>query len=477
MSFDSNRRYQIDDIPWFLANPKSFMLYDPRMGKTVVSSVVMAKDEKTTCVLIVCSKNAMGVWLQHIEEIFPGQTNRTFEIRLVRGNGGKAKEQRKALWLKPRTAAITIYICTYAVMQNDSPLLWLPSTLKSGLKFDTVIADEVHIRMKNRKNGTVAAIKQFVNMPWCHRYHALSGTMASKGGPLDFWANLNVIAPRVFTSYWQFASRFMEIIDGTFGKEIIGPRDLPGWYTVLDRYSRRRFRHIEAPNIPRIQRALVKVDLNKQQIRLYDSLLESGFAWSGETLIVAANSLEATLRFRQIMACPAMLDPSLGVGEAFEHLVERLTDDDVTPEDRHTVVFTEFAKALPFYRQRLIEAGFEPSSVQLLQGGLEPEELNARIKAFRHTKGIIICTIKYAQAFSLEPATESHFIGYSWDPNENKQAEDRLLPQEGVNPILANYYCYRDTYDETLAETMNIKNKFISVTIGSHKDNTQEINQ
>lgn len=293
----------------------------------------------------------------------------------------------------------------------------------------------------------------------------LSGTLAGKNGPLDFWACLNVVAPGLFTSYWKFAYRYMEIVDGQYGKEVISIRDLRGWHALLDCWSRRRFRAIDAPGMPAVQRSLRRVDLDTRQRNIYHQLVNQDYVWSNDTLIIAQNSLEWALRVRQLLTCPAMLDPALGVGAAMNDLIERLTDDDATDDDRHTVIFTEFAKAIPFFVESLQGAGFK--HVYTLQGGMEPEDLANVVDAFRKNRGIVICSIKYAQAFSLEPAKESHSIGYSWDPADNKQAEDRLVPQAGVNPILANYYCYRDTYDEEVAYTVNMKNKLVTVTMGT----------
>lgn len=463
-----SRKYQEDDVPWFISHPRSLILYDPRMGKTVVTVRAVGADSRTRIVLIACSKNAMGVWRDHIEGMWDqiDQFGRSCEVRLVKGkNPAKAKAERDKIWMAPRKADVTFFIVTFAALERDVVLLTSNATRKSGLIFDTFIGDEVHLRMKNRKNKTVSVVKSLTYPKDCHRVHLLSGTLAGKGGPLDFWACLNVLAPGLFTSYWKFAYRYMEVVDGTFGKEIISIRDLPGWHSLLDSWSRRRFRAIDAPGMPAVQRSLRRVDPDAGQRRLYDQFVEQDFVWSGDNLIIAQNSLEWSLRVRQLLTCPAMLDPALGVGAAMNDLIERLTDDDATDDDRHTVIFTEFAKAVPFFKHALENAGFK--HVFVLKGGMEPEDLADTIAAFRRTRGIVICTIKYAQAFSLEPAKESHAIGYSWDPADNKQAEDRLVPQAGVNPILANYYCYRDTYDEAVAYVVNVKNRLVTMTMGN----------
>lgn len=457
------RAFQEEDFPWLMEHPRSLILYEPRMGKTVITTRCVASDPKSRVVLIACSKNAMNTWRDHFEGMWDqiDPFGRTLDVRFVKGKGSLAKAQREQQWQRPRTCDVTVYIVTFAALEKDAVML-------DRIKFrpDTFIGDEVHLRMKNRKNKTVAVVKGLTYPKDCHRLHLLSGTLAGKNGPPDFWACLNIVSPGYFTSYWKFVYRYMEVIDGSFGKEVISIRDLSGWHNILGSFSRRRFRAVDAPAMPRVQRALKRVDLETGQRRLYDQLISEGFVWTGDdTLIIIQNSLEASLRMRQLMACPALLDSKLGVGAAMNDVIERLTDDDATDDDRHTVIFTEFAKAIPYFKEALHAAGFK--HVFTLQGGMEPEDLSAAVKAYRETRGIIICSIKFAQAFSLEPATESHTIGYSWDPADNKQAEDRLVPQAGSNPILANYYCYRDTYDEQVAHTVNVKNRLVTLTMGN----------
>lgn len=464
------REFQEEDLPWFLAHPKSFILYEPRLGKTVVSSNIVMLDDNCKTVLIVCSKNALATWKNHLlvwhAKLCP---QKTIEVRMVRSvPGSKSRDLRMALWCKPRTAEKTFYICTYGVLLEDIDFLMLPSTIKIGLRFDTVIGDEVHLRMKNRKTKTNAAFKFLTTRSWCKRFHALSGTMTSKGGPLDFWPILNMFDPKLFSSYWRFAYTFAEIIDNGWGKEIIGVKNIEAFWQLLDRYSRRRFRKVVAPQMPKVQRTQLTIQPTLYQQDLWFKLASDGFAWTGEDnkLILATTSLERILRLRQLLTCPKILDEKADVGAAMKNLVERLEDPEIsiTPLDKHIVIYTPFTQAIPHFVQYLKENGYH--NVFVLKGGIEPEEQEEQIRQFQRTQGIMICSIKYAQAFSLCPAEQCYFIGYEYDPNDNIQAEDRLVGQSGGGHIDAFYYAL-EGMDEDFAYNLNIKHKLITVTIGS----------
>ena len=469
MAIEPLRDFQAEDIPWFITHKRSMILYDPRLGKTVVSCNILAQDQDVKKVLVVCPKNALFVWRDHIYEWFAHLCpNRSVSVRVIKGKGGTAAEQRKALWLLPSNTDVTFYITTFGSLDRDYKLLQLPSTIKSGIVFDTVLGDEVHTRLRNRKNKAVAYFKWFTRPNVCKRFHALSGTLASKGGPADFWAILNMINPGLFSSFWRFAGQFLEVIDNGYGKEIIGPKNLENFHKfVLDAYSRRRFRDICAPQMPKVQRRLIKVEPTDEQQRIWNDLGSEGFSWVGDNLLVSSTSLETVLRKRQLMTCPKLLNADLGFGAAIEDVVERMTDVEQYPEQStHIVIFSAFRQALPYFEQYLRNNGFK--NVWQLYGGMEPEEQAENIRRFKETKGIILCSTKYAMAFSLIPSTQCFHIGYEWDPNDNKQAEDRLVPQTGHTPIDSGYYSYLGM-DEGIAHSVNIKNELITLTLGSAK--------
>jgi len=463
--------FQREDIPWFFKNSRSLNLYEQRLGKTVVTSTVLALDSRCKRVLIACPKNAFLEWCDHITKFFKLLCpNRGIEIRIIRGKGSTAALDRQEIYLREPTQPnnTIVYITSFAALLRDKLFLQLPSTIKRIGHFDTVIGDEVHKCLRNRKTETAKCFKWLTSLKWCNRVHLLSGTLSGKNGPPDLWTCLNLCNPGYFSSYWRLVDAFMHVDDFGYGKVVgeIRTENIQNWYKLLDLYSRRRFRRIERPNMPKIIRSLRAVDATNEQIKLVAQLKSKILIHPSEQMTVISSSIEEPLRLRQILICPKILDPIYGYGAPITDLIERLQDPESCPtdEDKHLVIFTPYAKALPFFEQALREAGFK--NIFLLQGGIEPEEQRIRVAEYRRTKGIILCTIKYAEAFSLAGAEQCVFIGYEWDPNENKQAEDRLIPQSGDLSINAFYY-YSPGIDEFIAEYVNIKNQRITITIGN----------
>lgn len=458
-----NRQFQEEDVPWLIDHPKSMILYDPRLGKTVVTCRAVMGDPKSRVILINCSKNALSVWIDHLKSwwkhLRPGEP---LEIRLVRGKHSKAAQQRQELWSRPITG-VTVFLCTFEAFYYDWKYI---QEIGMHKRFDTMILDEVHRKLRSHKTKSRDIYKHLART--CHRTHYLSGTLAGKWGPGDFWSIVNLIAPSEYGSYWAWVNSFCIVEDNGFGKQIIGTKNMDGFWLAMRRYARIRKRDIEMPNMPKVQRNVLWVEPSKEVLKLYREIggqsKETGnsmytFLPNGE-IVVAANSLESAVRRRQLLTCPAILDPSLGVGAAFEHLVESMEEarDDGDLYGHHVVIFSAFRRALDPFANYLRQHGFH---VGLLVGGTEPEDVVRISNEFRRTQGVILCTTMFAQAFSLVPARSCFHIGWDFAPDNNKQAEDRLVPQSGDFHIDSWYYAYTGTDDEDLIDHITAKSMLI----------------
>lgn len=452
--------FQEEDVPFFLEHPRSMILYEPRLGKTVVTCEVLARDPETgPGVIIACSKNAFHTWLEHIPAAFAKLApEKTVEVRIIRGTADK----RKSEWIRRRKTDIVVYLVTFNSLINDYPYL-----TEHRARFDTVIGDEVHRMLKNRKNKSAIIFRDFTRA--CRRFHPLSGTLAGKWGPGDYWAILNMLDRRRFSSYWAWIDRYCIMQHNGFGQELVGVKNVDELRGIMEQFSRLRKRKDVRPDMPVVVRRAVWVDLVKGQKQVYDTLEEEKIVFTDSgNVIVVANSLEESMRRKQLLVCPAMLDPSLGVGGAFEHLVD-LMDEAKENEDvygHHVVIFSRFRRALPFWEAYLRKRGY--NDVWQLYGGLEPEALTSAIQGFQETRGVILCSTKFAQAFSLASARVCYHIGLEDDPNDLIQADDRLVPKEGDYSINSFYMGYRGTSDEETVERVGLRHQIITTTTTLH---------
>jgi SNF2 family DNA or RNA helicase len=446
-------------LHWMISEKhvRNMLLYDRGLGKTVVATMRNITVGVGTH-LVICPSNAIRTWVDHTRNWYADHApDLDVDTFIVRGNPLQRKKLYDELLLPERTSQHRLFITTYSSFIRDAKNILTHSHLKH---VDQVDADEAH-KMRNRKSLAYKWFaRTFKTMP-CFSF--LTGTPISRGSQ-EFWTYLNCINPKYFSSYWRFVDTFCDTFDGRWGKEIIGQKNEQAFFHLLEQFSRVRLKTDPdiANQMPPKTREPLFVELNNIQKTIYDALDIDSFLFTRDNnIVVASNSMEKVMRLRQLLVCPKLLDPDCDtLGAAFDDFLEQMVDGDAS--DRHTVLFTPFKKPFELFRSALTNKGIPVSQ---LFGGLSPEEQKAAIDEWRSHKGVMICTIAYAESFDLEPAKSCYFIGYEWDPNMNVQAEDRLHRWTTTWPVTCYYYRYEGTIDDGLCNTVNWKQRAITYTM------------
>jgi SNF2 family DNA or RNA helicase len=452
------RPFQEEDYNWLLdpRHSKNMVLYDRGLGKTVIATRRNIEAGVGTS-QVICPGNARGTWEKHTKEwyshFYPG-----YDVDVFKVEGTPAK--RKKIWdelLHPeRTRQKRQFICTYHTIVRDAKNILSPRHLKA---MDQIDMDEAH-KLRNRKSQNFKALQPILRN---HEFFSfLTGTPISRG-PQEFWTYLNCINPKYFSSYWRHVGQFCEVIDGFWGKEIIGPRNLSAHNHLLQQYA--RVRSLDDPEIsaqmPKSSRVPVWCTMDNEQASLYLRIQEDKEAFTPDgKLILGATSMEQMIRFRQLLVCPRIFSPELGLGAAFENFLDIIEDGDIN--DKHTVIFTPFKSAFKHFRAELERRKY---LVFELSGGITDAERDYQIAQWRGHQGIMLCTIPYAESFSLEPSKYSHFIGYEWDQNANIQAEGRLRRLTTTYPVTHHYYRFQGTVEDGQAHVVDFKSSNVQSTM------------
>lgn len=451
-------------------SPRSFqgrrcLFADMGTGKTAIASR-LAQLLQAKRILILCKDSGTNVWRydgRRWLEQFYGQAPTMHFLDEEPWN-------REVEWNAPTDDNVHVFVCVYNTFANDMGVLSKQGSkekiqhriktrgdvvklrLKKTCKFDLVIADECR-RLTDRKSAAFLALSKLRKEHGFNYFLPMSGTPGE--WPPDYWTYFNLIDRRKFSSYWQFTQHFMVVDEGPFGSEILEQRrdTKAEWDRLLNEYC-----YIIAPGSmkPPVERQLIIYDLTPDQQKLYNDLQAEMMAVSGDDLVFAQNAMVQFLRLRQILICPKILVPSASAGGAIKHLVDLIQDYPREP----TVIFTPFTSAFPHFTEYLSSRGFK--DVFWLHGGISSTQQHDRITAYRESKGIVICTVKYAEAFSLEPARRSWFIGYDEDPQTNRQAENRLSRLTSAGDIQANYLTANTKNDLRMNEIVCIKQEHIN---------------
>lgn len=415
------------------------------LGKTVVATKA-AYDIAARNILIICPKNAIRVWEDHICQWFDGLDGvngkeTSFNIHRVRSKYNNADKRRKILSDWDRASQVNIYIVTAGTFRQDVEIL-------AKHNYDCIIVDEAkRLGLTNRKSKLFETLKPLaLNAQY---FWPLTGTPGRL--PQHFWSILHLIDHKYFSSYWKLIDAFCySQKDRWGGVEVLGLRNADNWYSTLNRYSTGVSKQ-EIGHEP-TQRQALWVDMQTDQRGLYEDLARDMLAVGPSELVVVRNSLEQNLRLRQLLCCPKILDPQLGIGGAFEDLVEQLQEIATPP-----VIFTPFKEAIPHFHAYLKENGY--ADTYEIGTHQTPDEMQDIIERWRRSKGIIFCSILFATSFSLEPADKCFFIGREFNPDDNAQAEERLNRLTTNYPVNSYYYAYEGTYDERHFEILDTKQR------------------
>lgn len=381
-------------------------------------------------ILIVCSGPAIATWLRQI----PLWANDpTLEDWITIGRG--TKTQRMILWDSAESAAGGggIIITNYSVFLGDF------SAIKR-VPWAAIITDEYHRALLRRKSKTF----KFTRSLFKHTDIVVwtSGSALRKN-PSSMWTLFNMCDPKLklFRSYWRFVEAFCIVDDGPFGRIIEGPKNVTQFQEVMDRYLAYVPEEVVADNLPKGSRLPLHAEMTKEQAKVYHALSDTMIAEVGDGVIVASNVLARLIKLRQLLCCPRILEPLLGMGGGFEAIADKLDD---TP---HCVIFVPFRPATELVVAELQRQGHK--DVYMIRGGITPAEQVQKTNEFKRTRGILVCTIAYAESFDLETCDTSYFLGYDYVLDVNEQAEGRTRRVISESSFVTwNYVKYLNTIDE-----------------------------
>lgn len=458
------RDFQLQGRLHLLENPRSILSLDKGLGKTLTILSVFEGPEIGAdnipgfTVLIFTNERGIPAYQRDLA-LFP---NYHQKIQIVNGTKG----QRFNQW---RNSEARYFITTYNTFLSDTGFrlnsrttkemstLIIPKWVVNG-ELDGVVCDEFHRVFRRHTSSTFKAFKKtFPNVKY---FFPMSGSVVSKG-PQDLWAALHLCDPRLWSSYWKYVYTWCDVEDSNWGRMIVGPRKdrVEKWRAAIRPYIFHRTKEMVGDQLPPKLRFFHDVELPKWQKDLHDSLIANQFAEvdtgdpDAPDYIFASNTLANIHKMRMVLICPKALNPALGVGIGIESIADENLDGGVS----RYAVFTPFKRPIPYLAEYLTSRG---ASVQVLQGGIGLEEQERRLQLWRdhdatpETPAVLISTVKYAESWEIPEASYGYFLGYEWDPEENKQAEGRLHRLISRDPVFIYYTRHNNSYDEDMITQM-----------------------
>lgn len=413
---------------------RTAVIAPPGAGKTrPIIEGVNALGGFSKAVLVVCSGSAIPTWKRQIP-LWGQCPEYQDNIHVVRGTLG----DRVDLWEQASDTQYGTYITNASVFLRDYGHI-------SKISWAVVIADEYHKFMRRHKGQTYKNFKSF------SRHTPIlvlaTGSLVRKNAAASFTA-FQLVAPMRWTSYWKFVKMFCFVDDAGFGQRVFGVKNVEAYREVRDRYFAFIPPEVVAEQLPQGRRIGIPVEMDKEQKKIYEDLELDMLSLLDTGVIVASTVLAKITKQRQLLCCPRILGDSLGLGAAYATVVEALEDQP------HAILFVPFRPACDHFRADLERRGYK--NVYIMRGGLDEKDQQNIIDEFRRTKGIIVCTIAYAESFDCETCDTSHFIGYDLTVDQNEQAEGRTRRAISEHKFVTwNYYKYECGIDQHFLQKLD----------------------
>lgn len=400
--FDQQLRpYQNADVHFLSQRGSALVLNEPRTGKTpTVIKTLSALQPKSS--LIVAPSSLTFNWSKEFEKWASGE----FHVTVY---SGTPKQREKLLKTHRAASGQKVLIVSKDTLKLDKEL--------QDMAFTVMVVDEAHF-LRNYKTAQSKAVFK-VN---AKIKYALTGTPAIKHD-VDVYGLLHFINPKAFPSYWQFAARYWEIDEDMWGKSVgkvkgYREKELKGF---MESISVQRKRKEVMQWLPDQQHQTIHVKMGKKQLKLYEQMLEEFMAVDDEVEVDTVNILSQLMRLRQLCLEPKLLgfDVQGAKTDALLEFAENNTDP--------FIVMTTFSSYFPLVKPMLEKLG---KKVGIIDGKVSQKEKFKTAEEFQ--KGnydILLCNIIAAgTGFTLDRADTIVFLDKDFNPANNEQAQDRIVP-------------------------------------------------
>ena len=461
------RPFQREGVEHLCRAGRALLGDDMGLGKTF-QLLAAARSRRGRTLVITLSK-LKGTWAHEIRKFFP-------ECNYAVVESGD-DEEKKRQFQAPVDFVIANYeACLETVRTVDEVTGEVtrsrePMTILRKMKWSTVILDESH-RCKNRESKTYKAVRQL--SATTQSMFLASGTFMSNG-TMDLWAQLNILYPKTFSSYWDFAETFCRVEHNGYGYDIldIDDEDDPKSQTLrqmLDPILLRRTKIEVMPELPPKTIVRVGIDLSGAQKRHYLEMEELMMTEIGDEAIFASIAMAQIVRLKQICTDPTLMigDDSPLTGPKVEAALELIE----SAEGQKVVVFSQFASvarrfAMVLQRHRIGHVLFTGETADTA------EAQTALLDRFTSNSSVrVFCATIQAggTGLNLQAASICIFLDKMWSPSQNRQAQDRIYRMGQTVPVTIYELIANDTIEEVIDAVLTRKMKVIDLALRSNRE-------
>ena len=311
------------------------------------------------------------------------------------------------------------------------------------------------------------------------RWFALSGTPALNR-PIELFTVLNLLDPRTFPNYYQFAVRYCGGGNNGWGFEAKGATNAEELQLkmrgscmirrlkneVLTELPAKRRQVIELPAVQAVQMIL---DEEKRIWKLHEDTIDAlrermqlaELNEDDKDYIEAAKLMarEYTVSFAEIA------EIRLKLSEYKVPLVQQQIEDMLEGGVEKIVVFFHHKRPLKTLAEQLYKEGIKAS---IITGDVDPKERQEIVADFQNGKGvhIMLGTLgAMGTGLTLTASSTVIFAELDWRPGILVQAEDRTHRIGQQNAVLCQYLLFADSLDSLMISRVIEKMESLSAVL------------
>lgn len=403
------------------------------LGKTL-GALMVVDGWDANFVFIACPNSAkVDPWVESLKLYTPW-----LEI-VVMGNSKKTRDAAMARAKELMDAGKpTVMVCHFeavSLIEGPKKRGWLPLG-----QWDLVIIDEAHL-LKNRTAKFVASLRRLKKAGML----ALSGSIMS-GAAEDLFVPWQMFQPKRYRSQWRdWNDPFMEVIDGDYGKIVLGPdmNQLPKFRAELGEVLTVRLAkdYLDVPEPVIVHHS---VPLSPEQKRIYHEVADDLIAELPDgTVIATVDGAPLRSSLRRVTGGVPTPDGTGFISSKLDRAEELIAG----AGDSQIVVFT-WHKAPGYELVRRLRAA--NVSAGIINGDISRVQRAKTLDLFKQGGyHVLVATIRTLSAsVNLQNAGVVIMAEESDDSVDNDQAPGRVIRQGQLQNVSLHYIRASNTVDD-----------------------------
>lgn len=428
------------------------LLMEMGTGKTIVSIAIsgcMYQCGKINRLLVVAPPSILGIW----EEKFAKFADFPYSLTILKGAVAKKKEQLTKLSEEGLQIVVVNYESAWRL--EKELLIYNP---------DLVIADEAH-KLKENRSKQSQGMQHIGDKA---RYKLLLTGTVITNRELDVFSQYRFLNSQIFgTSFYAFRNQYFDM--GGYGnhtpifRKWMRDDFLRKLHSVVFRVTK-----IECLDLPEITEEVRTVELEKDAVKLYESIELDSYAKLDESEVTTANILTKVLRLSQITGGHLTDDDGV-VNVVSSAKLNALSDiiDTAISDDKKIVVMARFVPELDDIQKLLEKKNIDYA---VMRGAVKDRD--NEINRFQYDEKCRVFVGQIAVAglgITLTVASTMVFYSLDYSMPNFEQAKARIYRTGQTEKCHYIYLVCKDTVDRKVLYALRKKIDLAKMLIDDYR--------